>query len=151
MKNNIIDKFLQTYDSINQRNSRIETRRIIKKPKKFESILGFGLSLMVLIILLRHVALSPNGMFFVILIFDLLFLAYYGVNLFTKNGFGLPATIQVLKPEEPQDYNEPEQYNDYSNEDDYSDEDDSEDIADEENNNDDDDDDYDNYRRVQRY
>lgn len=94
MKNgNLFDKFLDRYDAINQRNARIEYRRIIKKPKKFESVLGFVVSLVVLIVLIRY--FSPTGMYFVILIGDLLFLAYYGVNLFTKKGFGLPATIAV--------------------------------------------------------
>ncbi len=94
MKNeNLFDKFLDRYDAINQRNARIEYRRIIKKPKMFEAILGFGVSIIVLIILIRY--FSPTGMYFVILIVDLLFLSYYGVNLFTKKGFGLPATVAV--------------------------------------------------------
>lgn len=94
MNNNLFDKFLDRYDAYNERNRRIEYRRIIKKPPMFECVLGFGFSFLILVVLIIY--FSPTKMYFVILIGDLLFLAYYGVNLFTKKGFGLPATVAVV-------------------------------------------------------
>ncbi len=114
-RGNLIDKFLEQYEAINEKNSRIEYRRIIKKPKKFESVLGFAMSFIVLIILL--IFFNLTGLYFAILLFDLLFLAYYGVNLFTKNGFGLPATVRVLNEEVPEVGNNFENY--YDNYDNY--------------------------------
>ena len=92
--NNLFDKFIERYDNINDRNQRTEYRRITKKPSKFESVVGFIFTLVILVILIRF--FSPTKMYFVIFIGNLVIMAYYGVNLFTKKGFGLPATVEVL-------------------------------------------------------
>lgn len=99
MKNNntnIIDKFLSKYEEMNN-SSNSSYRRVYTKPTKMKSICGFAFSLLLFIFLIRLFVFKLQ--YFIFLIVDLLVLAYYGLNLFTKNGFPLPSFIHINNEE----------------------------------------------------
>lgn len=88
---NVVDKFLDGYEYAN--NERTVYKRVYQRPSKFKAICGFIFCLIFFIILVRFFVFKV--LYFVILLFDIAVLSYYGINLFTKNGIGLPKTIEV--------------------------------------------------------
>lgn len=92
---NIFDKFLGYYDNLNNRNKIYQ--RVYKKPSKVKCIIGFIFSILFLIFLIRLFAFS--FLYFFLLLADLLILAFYSLNLFTKKGLPLPTTIPVKQTE----------------------------------------------------
>lgn len=96
---NIVDKFLEGYENINK--EKVVYKRVYKYPKKIESIIGFSFSLLILIILIS--IFSFNGIYLFLLVMDILVVIYYGLNLFTKKGFGLGKTIEVGEDKNPKD------------------------------------------------
>ena len=101
-KNNI-DRFL---DNIEKRsNKKVQYIKVYEKPTKAKCIIGFVFSLIFMVILLG--LFSFNLMYFVLLIGCGLVLVFFGVNLFTEKGFGLPKTIAVeVKEEQPENEEE---------------------------------------------
>lgn len=91
---NIVDKFLEFYSK--EDNYKFKT--IYVRPSKFKSIVGFIFSVIFLILLLTLFTLK--GFYFLLLIGDLLIVFYYGCNLFTKNGIGLPKNVLVYEDNE---------------------------------------------------
>ena len=87
-KGNLIDYFLDNYESIPE-----EYERVYEKPKKSKCIIGFIGSIIFLLALIPFASL--NSLFFVLLIGDLLLIAFYGINLFTEKGIKLPKTVKV--------------------------------------------------------
>ena len=87
---NIIDKFLDSYEKNNVEKKYV---RVIVKPSKGKAIFGFIVSLILLIVLLTLFSLT--FMYFLFLIGDLLIVIYYGINVFTEKGIGLPKTVEV--------------------------------------------------------
>lgn len=80
---NIFDSFLDKYEEMNSKKKvNVET---YYRPSKAKSIFGFIFSLIFMFILIRIFVL--NIIFLFIFIGDLLCLLYFGLNLFTKNGF----------------------------------------------------------------
>ncbi len=92
---NIIDKFLEGYTVANRNVSNTTYKKSYQKPSKFKCIFGFIFSLIVFIILIR--VFRTSILFFFILIGDLLCLIFYGVNLFTKKGIGIPKYVKDNK------------------------------------------------------
>lgn len=88
---NIIDKFLDRYEDIN--NSNIRYKKVYQRPSKFKSLMGFIFSLFVLIILLSMFVFKL--LYLILVIGVILTSLYYGINLFTKKGIGLPKSIPV--------------------------------------------------------
>lgn len=88
---NVVDKFLDGYEYAN--NEKIVYKRVYQRPSKIKSIFGFIFCLIFFIILIRFFVFKL--LYFVILLFDIAVLSYYAINLFTKNGIGLPKTIEV--------------------------------------------------------
>lgn len=99
---NIVDRFLDGYEYANSEKTCY--KRVYQKPSKIKSIIGFIFSLIFLIILIRLFVFKI--LYFVILIGDLAVCSYYGINLFTKKGIGLPKTIEVIVDEEVSQKNE---------------------------------------------
>lgn len=90
-KKNIIDSFLDKYDELeSKKNVKVET---YYRPSKGKCIFGFVFCLIFLLILLRIFHFSIVYMF--IFIGDLLCLIYFGLNLFTKNGFVVKQKFSV--------------------------------------------------------
>lgn len=92
---NIVDKFLDVYDK--QSTSNVEYKRIYVKPTKGASLLGFIVSLILFIIIVGFFSFS--FMYFLLFFGCLVVVIYYGLNLFTEKGFGLPRTVAVPKSE----------------------------------------------------
>lgn len=92
-KGNFIDYFLDNYESVPE-----EYERIYEKPKKSKTIIGFIGSIVFLIALIPFASLS--GLFFILLIGDILAIAFYGINLFTEKGIKLPKTVRVVHSNE---------------------------------------------------
>lgn len=93
-KKNIIDSFLDKYDELESKKKvKVET---YYRPSKGKCIFGFIFCLIFLLILLRIFHFSIVYMF--IFIGDILCLIYFGLNLFTKNGFVVKQKFSV--PEE---------------------------------------------------
>jgi len=86
---NIVDKFLDAYESQNTKN--VEYVRTFKRPSKVKSIFGFIVSLIFFVILIRLFTLQI--VYFFLLIGDVLILIFYGINVFTKKGIGLPKMV----------------------------------------------------------
>lgn len=103
---NIIDKFLDSYAKHGEKKTK--TVRVVVKPSKLKCIGGFIFSLIIFIILLTF--FTFNLTYFAMLIGDLLIMLYYGINLFTEKGFGLPRSVEVPLDELEDD----EDLNDYS-------------------------------------
>lgn len=98
-KGNLIDYFLDNYESVPE-----EYERVYEKPKKSKSIIGFIASIVFLIALIPFASL--NSLFFILLIGDLLTIAFYGINLFTEKGIKLPKTVKVERKIEEESNNE---------------------------------------------
>ncbi len=90
---NLVDMFLDGYSVANDESSNMKYKKIYRKPSKVKCIIGFIFCLLILIILIRHFVFKL--IFFLILIGDILILLFYGINLFTKKGWGLPKYIKV--------------------------------------------------------
>ena len=106
---NNLDRFLEGLTQ--EGNKKIYYEKVYERPSKARSIIGFIISLIVLIIIIGLFTLSV--MYFVILIVNILLLVFFGVNTFTEKGIGLPKTIPyVIEEEEP----EVEDEEDYSEE-----------------------------------
>lgn len=101
-KKNIIDKFLETYEYGN--NNQNVYKRIYQRPTKFKSIVGFIFCLIILIVLI--ILFVPKVIYFVLVLGDLIILAFYGINVFTKKGIGLPKTVLVKQEEKVEDSDE---------------------------------------------
>jgi hypothetical protein len=115
-KKNILDKFLDGYDELNSRKKvNVET---YYRPSKGKCIFGFIFCLMFMLILIRIFTFSI--VFFFIFIGDLICLIYFGLNLFTKNGFVIKQ--KHLVPEEYLESDENE-YEEELNDDDITNED----------------------------
>lgn len=94
-KKNLIDSFLDKYEEMGAKKKvNIET---YYRPSKVKSIFGFIFCLIFFLILLGIFHFSI--VYMVIFIGDIVCLLYFGINLFTKNGF-------VIK----QKYSVPEEY-----------------------------------------
>lgn len=87
----IVDKFLDGYDKYS--NKETELKKIYVKPTKFRSGIGFVFSTLFLILLLTVFTFSL--VYFLLLIGSLSIAIYYGINLFTEKGIGLPRTVEV--------------------------------------------------------
>ncbi len=94
--NNIIDKFLDRVEK--EANKKIVYQRIYQRPSKAKSIIGFIASLAFFIVMLG--LFSFSGFFFLLFISDIIILIFYGVNVFTEKGIGLPKTIAIELPSE---------------------------------------------------
>lgn len=88
---NILDKFLDGYESYS--NNNVRYKKIYVKPKKSKCIVGFGFSCILLVILLFMFVFDL--LYFVIFIGVLLNALYYGINLFTEKGIGMPKRVPV--------------------------------------------------------
>lgn len=106
-KNNL-DRFLEGLTS--EGNKKIAYDKVYERPSKAKSVIGFIISLIVLVILIGLFTLSV--MYFVLIIGDVLLLVFFGVNAFTDKGIGLPKTIAyVVEDEEPEEeYDDQEEY-----------------------------------------
>ena len=93
---NIVDKFLDVYDK--NSNKKTEYRRIYVKPTKLRSLIGFVFGLIMFIIVLGFFAFDL--MYFLLFFGCLIVTIYYGINLFTEKGIGLPRTVVVPVEEE---------------------------------------------------
>ena len=114
-KNNL-DRFLEGLTS--EGNKKIVYEKTYVRPSKAKSVIGFIISLIVLIILIGLFTLSV--MYFVLIIGNVLLLVFFGVNSFTEKGIGLPKTIAyAVEEEEPEEYDDSEEYDneEYNNED----------------------------------
>lgn len=89
---NIIDKFLDAYDSANADSKTSSYKRVYFRPSKFKCIVGLIFSGLIMFVLLG--IFSFNFMYLIIFLVDLLFLLYYGINLFTKKGIGIPRYVK---------------------------------------------------------
>lgn len=67
------------------------------KPSRLKCIIGFSLSIVGLILIFLLFGFQFNIFYFLILLIDLLFIAYYGINLFTKKGFTTPVYEKMDK------------------------------------------------------
>lgn len=110
-KKNLIDSFIEKYDEYNSKKKvKVET---YYRPSKAKSIFGFVFCLIFFLILLRIFHFSV--IYLVIFIGDLVCLLYFGLNLFTKNGFVVKQKFSV-----PEEYlmedEEQEENNDEENE-----------------------------------
>ena len=85
---NVVDKFLDAYEDIN--NSRPKKVRVYKRPSKIKCILYFGMSVLILLFVLITIGFYLNLPFIIFLLVDIGVGAFYGYNLFSKNGIGLP-------------------------------------------------------------
>lgn len=108
-KKNVLDSFLDKYEEINStKKVDVET---YYRPSKAKSIFGFIFCLIFMIILIR--IFTFNIVFFVIFFGDLMCLIYFGLNLFTKNGFVIKQKYRVsedyLKEDEQDDVFEKEE------------------------------------------
>lgn len=93
---NIVDKFLDNYEAIS--NNRVRYKRIYQKPSKFKSIIGFIFSIILTIMML--LMFVAKLMYFVLLLGVILTGVYYGINLFTEKGIGLPKRIPINENED---------------------------------------------------
>lgn len=101
MKNELIDKFIEKYEESGK--EKYIYRRILVRPTKFKSLIGFIMSLVFFIILIR--IFNVSFIYFLLLLGDLAILIYYASNLFTNKGIGLPRMIAIPKEEiENNDY-----------------------------------------------
>ena len=71
-----------------------EYEKVYYKPKKGKNIIGFIFSLLFLIILIKIYGFKINTYYILLFLGDLIILIYYGLNLFTKNGFLLPKFVE---------------------------------------------------------
>lgn len=94
MKNKI-DNFLEFVEKRGNDNKKV--KRVLYKPNKFKALRGFVFSLLILIACIILFFKSFWGI--VIIIFDLLILIYYGINLFTKNGLGIYKKVYIDEEE----------------------------------------------------
>lgn len=90
---NIVDKFLDNYESIS--NNQVRYKRIYQRPSKFKSFVGFVFSVVLLIMLLFMFVFKL--LYFVIIIGVSIAVIYFGVNLFTDKGIGLPKNVPVVE------------------------------------------------------
>jgi len=96
-RENGIDKILNKIDEVGNKN--YQYVRVYNKPGKVKSAIGFVASLIFLIIMIG--LFSLNVMYFVLLIGSILIMLFFGINLFTEKGIGIPKTIRYeVKPEE---------------------------------------------------
>ncbi len=86
---NLVDKFLDIY----KREDNYQYKTIYVKPSRFKCIVGFVVSVLFFILMLTFFTLKV--LYFVVLLGDLVIVIYYGLNLFTEKGFGLPKNIPV--------------------------------------------------------
>lgn len=102
---NVFDTFLEKYDEYSSR-KHVDFEEYYR-PSKTKSIFGFVFCLIFFLIILRLFTFSI--VYFVIFFGVLICLLYYGVNLFTKNGFVIKKKYRVpeeyLKQSEDDDYN----------------------------------------------
>lgn len=102
MKNELLDKVL---DKLHDNNtSYVEYTKIYYRPTKVKSIVGFVISLLFFLILLSG-AVYSSPLFWGVIIIDFIILLYYGINLFTKDGFLIPKYV-ILPKEENEEINE---------------------------------------------
>lgn len=116
---NHLDRFLEGLTT--EGNKKVVYEKVYVRPSKFKSVIGFIMSLIVLIILIGLFTLSV--MYFVLIIGDVLVFVFFAVNAFTEKGFGLPKTIgYVVEEDEEETEDELEEQEDeeeyYSNEED---------------------------------
>ncbi len=106
---NGIDKIINKIDEVGNKN--YQYVRVYNKPGKVKSAIGFVAALIFFIIMIG--LFSWNVMYFVMLIGSVLIMLFFGINLFTKKGFGIPKTVRYeIKPEEEiveEDYPEEEE------------------------------------------
>ena len=89
---NVIDRFLSFYEENNNR--KIKRVKTYYRPTKTKCIVGFGFSLLLMIILLL-LGFQFNMVYIMLFVGDLIVLLYYGINLFTVNGFIIPKYVDV--------------------------------------------------------
>lgn len=101
----MVDKFLEAYDK--HSNKKTEYRRIIVKPSKAKCIFGFLFSLVFFLIVLS--LFSFNFTYFIFFFGSLAVVLYYGINLFTEKGIGIPQTVEVPVVEDEEEKEEDEE------------------------------------------
>lgn len=92
----ILDKFLDSYDKYTEKKTKLV--RIYVVPTKIRSFFGFLFSGIFFILLLTM--FNFNLVYFMLLLGSLSIAIYYGINLFTDKGIGLPRTVEVPVTEE---------------------------------------------------
>ncbi len=91
---NVFDKFLDNYERANVKQ---EYEKVYQRPSKFKSIVGFSFSFIIFILLLFMFVF--DWLYFFLLLFDVAICIFYGINLFTEKGIGLPKYVMVEKKE----------------------------------------------------
>lgn len=93
--NRFVDKFIDEYDKYSSRDDDVTYEKIYVKPNKFVSLLGFLFGLFLLFFVIT--SFNFDMVYILLLLLAIWLLIYYGLNLFTKKGFGLPRTVPVRK------------------------------------------------------
>lgn len=88
---NIVDKFLDKYETIT--NNQVRYKKVYQRPSKVKSLMGFVFWGILFVLLLFMFVFSL--LYLVIMILVFLAVLYYGINLFTEKGFGLPKRVPV--------------------------------------------------------
>ncbi len=89
---NIIDRFLEGYADANEDSKQSIYKRVYQKPSKIKCILGFTISALIMLFLIR--LFNLKFMFLLIFFGDLAVLLFYGLNLFTKKGIAIPKYVK---------------------------------------------------------
>ena len=101
---NVFDKFLDKYEEVT--NNTPTKVRVYQRPSKIKCILNFILSIAIFLGLIFFVGIYLNIFYFLILLLDILFGAFYGYNLFSEKGIGVPTYVNQYNDEEYDDKND---------------------------------------------
>lgn len=91
-----LDKFLDNMQENDAKNIEYEWRLV--KPSKKDSIKGFIISLIFFLVSLLLMYSSLLGIFVIIIAFCIM--VYFGYNLFSKVGIGMPKRVPKVSEEE---------------------------------------------------
>ena len=90
---NVVDKFLETYEDIGNNTTR--KVRVYKRPSQVKCIIYFVLSVLIFLTIIIKIGFYLNLPFILFLLADIAVGAFYGYNLFSKKGIGLPTYERV--------------------------------------------------------
>lgn len=96
------DKYKKVLKNILEKDEIVEQEKIYYRPSKFKTIFGFSFSLIIMIILLR-MGFQLTVIYLTLFLGDLVILAYYALNLFTKEGFLLPKYVKKDKSDQDEE------------------------------------------------
>ncbi len=91
-KKNIVDKFLDSYEALNN-NQKIKVR-VYRKPSKVKCVFYFIFGIAILFALLFGFGFYFSFGYIAFLLADLAVIVFFGINLFTKKGIGLPTYVE---------------------------------------------------------